>query len=711
MKGVFKITRAEFSKIFKKPIVYIMVFVLALVSVFSIIFIKPNERANDLVQIDANSANDCYNVFNGNSDVSKLAFDKTYEETSNSIEFYNKMYKRVSDITYNYSKVQDAFQQVKKYKNSQTEKSTLIQNCNNSINAFLISFNDIASLSSYENVYNILTEKNDDNELYYQTHHIDEKKYFNYNTLLNFYNNTCLTYSSTSNIDDYIVSLDTNNYIGMLGNLADYGTGVIKNNLVEMLDTIQSQNDYFVKLIIENSQTGTVQNDSTEALTKLYTLLTSFKEKLDNLIVNDNYLYAIVTSADYLEFTTNYNFVIEAITNSKDQTGIYTQEAKITCAKKLQNSSAIKNMKAFLNKVNFLNIDSSLINEFTKISEQVNSNKETILKKIDELKGESKTSNIIKQITNYKMLGEVEADLINQLVLQQFSNTISANQISNTKNNSFDLSTFNTYENNQNISQNKYQINNNIYSYELGTTFSFGSTTGHKNSMYDSIYISLKISTIVIIVFTIMMIASLITSETENGTIKLLLLRPYKRSKILFGKMLATLFFSFIFLIISVAISGTVGFFVYGVGDISKVLVTFNATKTFLINPILLLALFFLSCMLDITFYLVLSLTISVLFRSYIGAITTSFLTYVGAVVVGAFIPTSSVYAYLPFTNISLFRYFGGELLSSVTSKGALFISTPVHSLQSIFSSLLIGLISVVVLLTTSLITFNKRDF
>ena len=207
-----------------------------------------------------------------------------------------------------------------------------------------------------------------------------------------------------------------------------------------------------------------------------------------------------------------------------------------------------------------------------------------------------------------------------------------------------------------------------------------------------------------------MMIANLITSETDSGTIKLLLIRPYKRGTVLFGKILATFFFSLSFLLLSFVISMVAGYFMFGLPSIESVLVTFNASKTFLIKPLYLILLFFVSCAGDILFYLIIALTISVLFKSYIGAISTSLIVYVGSMVVGSFLSNSIVYAYLPFTNISWFRFFGGEIMGTESGIGAL-LSSPVHSFQNIYLSIGISTIFSLVLFIITFISFKRRDF
>jgi len=273
-----------------------------------------------------------------------------------------------------------------------------------------------------------------------------------------------------------------------------------------------------------------------------------------------------------------------------------------------------------------------------------------------------------------------------------------------------DLSDFNEYNNKNNIAQLRYQLEKNIYSNEIGGTFSLNQTITTKENMLDFTYYALKICTMLIIIFTVMMIANLITSETDSGTIKLLLIRPYKRSTILFGKILATFFFSLSFLLFAFVVSLIAGFFMFGAPTVSQVLVTFNASKTFLINPFLLILLFFLSCAGDILFYLIVALTVSVLFRSYIGAISTSLIIYVGSLVVGSLLSNAAVYAYLPFTNISWFRFFGGEIMPSKFGLSTI-LASPVHSFQNIWLSIGISVGFSIILSIITFITFKRRDF
>ncbi len=708
MKGVFKITRAEFIKIFKKPIVYIMAFVLALVSVLSIILIKPQIRSQNPVTMNADNASGCYAIFNGNSEVSKQEFDKTFDKTDEKVKLYNSLLTRYNNIDKALDTFKDNFITVKNY-NGKGEKTEagVIADCNKAFEDLLNVFKDISDLTQYASLNVILSAENDDNKPYYLVHTIDTENFYSCEY---FETSLSANLKNVTNAKNYTTFIENNNYINLLEHLCSYGKDLIRYNLLDMQSSLKSQKNKFID-IMSKSQSSDQQEQSSQALEKLLLSVKQFKEKVDIALQGES-LLIFSTNSDYKKFANYCDDIIKTINSAKtSSSGQYTQTNKYDCAEKLKKSVAFDGIENYIKSLSFLSVNEDLKTELTKIQEKVNKNKETILKNIDSLSTETSTRNIINEITNYRCLAETYSDVTMQIVIKQLAQKVDVSKIRDGRSETITLTSYNTYENLQNISQNKYQIDNNIYSYSLGQVFNFGGTSGYKTSMYDCIYTTLKIGTIVIILFTIMMISGLVTSETENGTIKLLLIRPYRRSKILVGKMLATLFFSLVFILFTVLLSGVMGYFMFGMPTFSSILVTFNSNITFTTSPIVLILIFMGSCILDIVFYLILSLTVSVLFRSYIGAITTSILIYIGGTILGAFIPSSTLYAYLPFTNTGLFRFFGGELLMSNTSKVALLLSTPVQSSQTFYSSLLITAITSVVLLGITLFTFNRRDF
>jgi ABC-2 type transport system permease protein len=106
-----------------------------------------------------------------------------------------------------------------------------------------------------------------------------------------------------------------------------------------------------------------------------------------------------------------------------------------------------------------------------------------------------------------------------------------------------------------NIKQNEYAIENDISPYEK-TTWQY---------MKDMAPISSLIG-----LFVIVVASDIVSSEFSKGTIKMLLIRPYSRWKILLSKFLATLGFAFVMWLVVIASTWLVGGLAYGFGGIDQ---------------------------------------------------------------------------------------------------------------------------------------------
>lgn len=73
-----------------------------------------------------------------------------------------------------------------------------------------------------------------------------------------------------------------------------------------------------------------------------------------------------------------------------------------------------------------------------------------------------------------------------------------------------------------------------------------------------------------VIIFAIVIAADVVSSEYTNGTIKLLLIRPHSRTKILFSKYIAVILFSLFLLLILFITGYNVNAFFYGTGDLNR---------------------------------------------------------------------------------------------------------------------------------------------
>ena len=68
--GVFRIARAEFIKIFKKPSVYLMGVILAAVLVLSLLFFEPANKQSYAVNLDGVTVGQVYDKFTNDENVS-----------------------------------------------------------------------------------------------------------------------------------------------------------------------------------------------------------------------------------------------------------------------------------------------------------------------------------------------------------------------------------------------------------------------------------------------------------------------------------------------------------------------------------------------------------------------------------------------------------------------------------------------------------------
>ncbi|MED1865744.1 ABC transporter permease [Fictibacillus nanhaiensis] len=105
------------------------------------------------------------------------------------------------------------------------------------------------------------------------------------------------------------------------------------------------------------------------------------------------------------------------------------------------------------------------------------------------------------------------------------------------------------------IKQNEYAIANDISPYET-TAWQF---------MKDMAFISSLIG-----LFVIVVASDIVSNEFAKGTIKMLLIRPYSRWKILLSKFVATLAFAFVMWLVVIVATWLVGGLAYGFGGMDQ---------------------------------------------------------------------------------------------------------------------------------------------
>lgn len=243
---------------------------------------------------------------------------------------------------------------------------------------------------------------------------------------------------------------------------------------------------------------------------------------------------------------------------------------------------------------------------------------------------------------------------------------------------------------------NGYLENANLYKYDLYNDTEYQNTATANYTFQNSIG-----TYIAIIVMVVVIVAGVSISEEFNkGTVKLLLVRPYSRTKILISKLIAVFITMLVTTVAILLLQFIIGGIVYGFGTYMMNVVQFDFTTNSIItlNIFAYLGLIFI-CKLPI-FILIgtLAFALSTLFLNSPLAVALPILGYMGSDVINM-IAISYKWDWVKYfvtPNWDLSQYlFGG---------------TPMFSGISIEFSITICAIYFVIMLAASIVSFKKRN-
>lgn len=271
---------------------------------------------------------------------------------------------------------------------------------------------------------------------------------------------------------------------------------------------------------------------------------------------------------------------------------------------------------------------------------------------------------------------------------------------------------FNSYNFKQNISKYSAIYNTKLIELNYATTFSSNKTSNFKNgeessvNAFDYSFYVLDIFSFIIIIFCVIIASSMIAGEQKDKTLKLLAIRPYTRGQIFRSKVLTTLFFAFIFVLLSVAISLIAGYFMYGI-NLNDMIIVINATYVYILSPIIVYGFYVLCLFLKILFYVMLAFLISTLLKSYLASAIINLFCLLFATLCNNLFSMFAIWKFLPFANIDVFKYFGSGTFNSNSS---IFSSSYIIPGTDLILSLAISLSSIIFFTVISNIIFKKRD-
>ena len=497
-----------------------------------------------------------------------------------------------------------------------------------------------------------------------------------------------------------------------IATLIDYN-GDFSQNLIDLGNEL-----YNIRISFAEATNREVIN-GTNGCFSLHKSLIDKVSEIENLYsaYMNNYFIPLILVDDDLDFkiTTELTLLSRLLDgSSSDKTINYYRELNLT----LDEYGSVSTIRELLSQTITLNYSNSSLNE--QISNLYNSKNEYL-------------ENILSNITSLVNLAgtseEVNASKINRNQIENDSyhylstlinlNTALKNStlLEIAENYSDDylskyigFENFNSYMYQEQLIRTNYYLENNLLDKEISNTLAFNISSSESTNAFDYMYFSLEVVSVLIVAFTVIIGAGMIAKEHSDGTIKLLAIRPYKRSKIIFAKILATIFIGFIFVLIATIISTIAGCIIYGI-SFPSVLIIFNATHALTLPIWAVFLIYLLSTMIKITIYALLAITISTIFKSYIAAVCVSAGLYIVNIIITFISNGASWLKYNVFSNLDLFKYFGGSFLANSSSNSItnLFFS-PVFADTSIWVSIIV-IFSVGILLNIiTFSVFNKRD-
>ncbi len=320
---------------------------------------------------------------------------------------------------------------------------------------------------------------------------------------------------------------------------------------------------------------------------------------------------------------------------------------------------------------------------------------------------DSKILEIKKNAISYLSVEDSIYNIMYNKLLLEFSNNTSDSELATY----IGFKDFNSYKYKELATKYEYLLDNKITDENLATLFSFNTSSSSNVNAFDYMYLTMEIASVLIIAFTVIIGAGMISKEYSEGTIKLLAIRPFNRNKIILAKILATMFMAFILVLVTSIISFITGYFLYGI-SFPTVLLVFNGSTAFTL-PIFVVYLIYLACLLiKIWVFALLAIAISTIFKSYIAAVCVSTGIYIINLILTFISKGASWLKYNIFANLDLFKFFGGSNIANYATDEnltSLFIS-PVFPDTSVWLSI-ISIASLVLVLNIVIFTvFKHRD-
>lgn len=443
---------------------------------------------------------------------------------------------------------------------------------------------------------------------------------------------------------------DNSNYISQTLNDSsweiDYYSEELKNLDInkesDKEEYISCKTSYDIAVLHSSYQIGTWQYNIID--TRLY-----------DIIYNINY-YTYIEKNDKIlkEYQDKYDYYINSFENNNFKVFIKeeldsTQKEIDTLEKEKKTITSTKRLKEIENSLNILYIKKEMINY--RISNDVPYSNSYLNTAIEDY------------IDTYTYLNSTTVDSLSYNEKIEYNNNLSKNATSKyIIDNKIDLNQENTVRNNLRCIFNSYEI--------------------------------------LIVILIIIISGTIISNEFNKGTIKNLLIRPYKRSTIFISKYISSFIILILSIIYLVSLELIVGGILFGLDSLNIPIVVYNFTTSSLVeyNIFTYLGILILAKMPLLILIMTLSITLSTITLNSPISIAVPILGYTFSGIIGSLAMSFDLkwMKYFPTMNWDLTEYLFGGL--------------PAFQYTSLSHAIIISIIYFAIMFTLSIIVFNKKN-
>lgn len=443
---------------------------------------------------------------------------------------------------------------------------------------------------------------------------------------------------------------DNSNYISQTLNDSsweiDYYSEELKNLDInkesDKEEYISCKTSYDIAVLHSSYQIGTWQYNIID--TRLY-----------DIIYNINY-YTYIEKNDKIlkEYQDKYDYYINSFENNNFKVFIKeeldsTQKEIDTLEKEKKTITSTKRLKEIEDSLNILYIKKEMINY--RISNDVPYSNSYLNTAIEDY------------IDTYTYLNSTTVDSLSYNEKIEYNNNLSKNATSKyIIDNKIDLNQENTVRNNLQCIFNSYEI--------------------------------------LIVILIIIISGTIISNEFNKGTIKNLLIRPYKRSTIFISKYISSFIILILSIIYLVSLELIVGGILFGLDSLNIPIVVYNFTTSSLVeyNIFRYLGILILAKMPLLILIMTLSITLSTITLNSPISIAVPILGYTFSGIIGSLAMSFDLkwMKYFPTMNWDLTEYLFGGL--------------PAFQYTSLSHSIIISIIYFAIMFTLSIIVFNKKN-